>query len=288
VTATAATRRSADYSFTTETMDGGGRKTSSAAYANDGSIGGLGGVSAVPAPVETIKHGYIGQLYELSTVVVSATPATVDEGTTRQLTVGAACDDGTAVPLAASEVAWSVDAGPITSIDATGLATAGIVYQNEPATVRAQFQGAFGILALTVINVDIDDFGSYAGDGLDDLWQVQNFGLNNPSGISTADPDGDGQDNLFEYTAGTLPLDDSSRFQLRIDRVDGQPNQKNIVFSPRFPTRTYTVQFRDDFSSSSFASLVGTTTTDVDTERTVKDLNATGFSKFYRVSISFP
>ena len=288
LTATAATRLSADYSVTTETVDSGGRKTSSAAYSNDGSIGGVGGISTLPAPAETIKHDYIGQLYEVSNVVVSAIPTTVDEGTTRQLTAGAISDDDTIVTLAASEVAWNIVNGPISSINLSGLATAGIVYQDEVATVRGQFQGLSGILGLTVVNVDIDDFDSYAGDGVDDLWQVQNFGLSNPSGVGSADPDGDGQNNLFEYTAGTVPTDVSSLFQLRIDRVDGKPNRKNIVFSPRFPTRTYTVQFRDDFSSGSFSSLGATTTTDASTERTVTDLNATGFSKFYRVCISFP
>jgi hypothetical protein len=288
LTATAGTRSSPNYSVITDTVDAGGRKTASANYSNDGSIGGIGGISTAGAPVETIKHSYIGQLYELTGIALAATPTTVNEGATRQITANAVADDASTINLAGNQVAWSVVNGPITSINANGLATAGIVYQNESATVRGAFQGTAGTLGLTVVNVNIDNFGSYAGDAVDDLWQVQNFGLNNPDGLGSADPDGDGQNNLFEYTAGTVPTDAASRFRLRIDRVVGQPDRKNIVFSPRFPTRTYTVQFRDNLSTGSFASLAGITTTDNGTERTVTDLNATGFSKFYRVSISFP
>src|SRR5262245_5279008 len=269
LTVRAATRSSANYSLTTETADSGGRTTGSASYWNDGSIGDVGGISTVAAPAQTIKHSYIGQLYEVSDVVVSAEPTTVDEGTARQLTAHAAADDGTAFALAGSNVAWSVLSGPIISVGASGLAAAGIVYQHEPAIVSGGFQGLSGTLELTVVNVSIDDFGSYAGDGVDDLWQVQNFGLDNPDALGPADPDGDGQHNRCVYTAGTLPTDIASLFQLMIDRVDGQPNQKKIVFSPRFSTRTYTVQFRNDLSMGSFGNLNGTTITDVGLERTV-------------------
>ena len=67
------------------------------------------------------------------------------------------------------------------------------------ATVQGAFAGFTGTLGLFIFNTGIDDFAFYAGDGLDDAWQVQYFGINNPNGLSGADPDGDGQTNYFEY-----------------------------------------------------------------------------------------
>lgn len=79
-------RTSTNYSLTADTADGGGRRTSSASYTNDGSVGGIAGLAAVAAPAETVKHGYIGQLYEIAGLMLSATPVTtVNEGGTLQL-----------------------------------------------------------------------------------------------------------------------------------------------------------------------------------------------------------
>ncbi len=287
--AVAGPRSSASYAVPAESIDAGGAKAASVNYSNDGSIGGIGGVGTTAvAPALTAKHSYIGQLYEVTNLVLFAQPTTVNEGTTSQLTALGVLDDASLLTLANTQVAWSVVNGPISSINASGLATAAIVYQNTPATVRGDFSGKFGTLGLTVVNVGIDNFGSYAGDGIDDAWQVFNFGLNNPNAGPLNDPDGDGQNNFFEYTAGTIPIDAFSKFNLSIAQVVGQPNQKNVVFSPRFPSRTYTVQLRTNLISGSFAPLGGTTTTDLGAERTVTDLNATDTSKFYRVQITFP
>jgi len=283
-----APRSSANYSVPADTVDAGGAKATSAAYSNDGSVGGIGGMSATSAPLFTAKHSYVGQLYDVTGVSLSANPLNVNEGTKAQLTGSAVLDDATVLPLASTALSWGVSSGPIASIDPSGLATAGNVYQNTAATVHGDYLGQSGALTLIVLNVGADDFGAYAGDGLDDAWQVQYFGLNNPNATPTADPDGDGQNNLFEYIAGTNPTDPLSTFQFSIAPVAGQPGQQNLIFSPRFPSRSYTVQFRDDLSAGSFAPLLGTATADNGAQRTVTDLNATGASRFYRVQITLP
>ena len=122
------------------------------------------------------KPNYIGQLYDVTSVTLSATPTTVDEGGTRQLNATATLDDLTTLILAATEVQWSVLLGPLTGIDASGLATADVVFEDTAATAQGTFQGVDGQLALTVLDVDPDNFGAYAGDGLDDAWQVNFFG----------------------------------------------------------------------------------------------------------------
>ena len=149
--------------------------------------------------------------------------------------------------------------GPLTSINASGLATAGVVYQNTGATAQGIFAGDTAMLNLTVLDSIPDNFGSYAGDGLGDDWQVQYFGQNNPNAGPALDPDGDGENNLFEFTAGVIPTDPTSRFVLRIDAVPAQPARKNLVFSLRLNDRTYTVEFRTDLTIGSWTTLGATT-----------------------------
>ena len=143
----------------------------------------------------------------------------------------------------------SVAAGPLARIDANGLATAGLVFQNTAATAQGSFAGNVATIALTVANVSLDNFGAYAGDGIDDAWQVQYFGPPpNANAGPNVDFDGTGQTNLFKYTAGLNPLDPNSRFTLALQPVAAQPGRKNVVFSPRFTDRTYTVKSTSDLT----------------------------------------
>ena len=91
-----------------------------------------------------------------------------------------------------------MQSGPITGISASGLATAGVVYQDTPATAQGVYAGNTGTLGLTVLDALPDNYGSYAGDGLDDAWQNQYFGLNNPNAAPGHVSDGSGLTNLFK------------------------------------------------------------------------------------------
>lgn len=270
--------------LTTSVLDAGGARSSSGNVLNDGSLGGIGGVST--QSVTTSKHSYIGQLYELEALQLAASPLTVNENGTRQISATLVLDDATTL-AAASGFTWSVTAGPLT-IDSNGLASGLPVYQDTLATAQASAGSAIGTLDLTVINNLSDNFGSYAADGIDDDWQFLYFGLNNPNAGPLIDPDFDGQDNLFEFTAGIVPTDPNSRFQISARGVAGQPTHKEIVFSPRFSDRSYAIEFSTTLQSESWLPLAGTDFSDSGTERTVTDLNAIGFRKFYRVQISRP
>ena len=279
---------SAAYSVAADSVDAGGQRTASALYSNQGCLGGIGGISTVGAPAEVARHGYAGQLYEVVDLAVSANPTNVNEGATRQLTASAVLDDATVLKLGPATVAWSVVSGPVESINASGLATAGHVYQDTLATVRATALAKAGTLDLLVSNVSNDDFGSYAGDSLDDAWQVQNFGENNPSGLASADPDHDGQNNSYEEMVGSIPTDGNSYFRFRIEPVTGHADRKNLIFSPRIGGRTYTVEARTDLAAGAYGPVSPVIVSDVGLERTVLDIGAIEANKFYRVTITKP
>lgn len=282
----AGSRSSANYSIPADVADGGGRRTTTAAYSNDGSIGGIGGLSTVVAPARIAKHGYPGQLLDVTNIVISATPASINENSTRQLVARLSYDDGTVFPLAAASVVWGVVSGPLSGVNASGLASATNVYEDTLATVRGASAGRSNTLGLLVINTGIDDFALYAADGIDDAWQVQYFGLNNANAGPGFDPDGDGQTNYFEYVATTIPTNSLSKFRLNIASVPSLP-WVNLRFSPIAEKRLYTVEARPLVDSGLFGAIVGNTN-DVGGERIFTDTNASGTSKFYRVNIEFP
>jgi Putative Ig domain len=108
-TADATTRSSANYAIINESFDGGGGMTSSAVYTQVASTGGIGGFSAVVAPSETLKSGFLGQIdYVLS--LQFASPF-VNSGTTQMLSALQILDDGTTQPLGSPGALWTVSSG---------------------------------------------------------------------------------------------------------------------------------------------------------------------------------
>ncbi len=279
------TRSSADYSFSGES-DAPGGKNSSANYSNEAAFGEIAATASSIAYIA--KTGFSGQGYRIVGLTLGAMPATLNEGQTRQLNASDVLDDSTFISLVPTSVTWNVLNGPIAAVSTGGLATAAIVYQNTNANVQGARASFSSSLLLSVLNVGNDDFGIYAGDQIDDDWQVQYFGENSPNGLATADPDADGQNNKFEFTAGLIPNNPASRFLLRIEAVAGQPMQRRLIFGPRLTDRAYAPQFRANFLSGTWDPLAGTAQIDNGMERTVTDLNAAGAAKFYRVLISKP
>lgn len=286
--ALAGDRTSTNYSVAADIADAGGLRAASANYTNDGSSTGVAGISAATAPAAATKHGYIGQLYEIAGFVPTASPPAVNEGESLQLGARQLLDDATYLAADPAVVAWSVQSGPLTGIGAGGLASAGLVYQDTAAIVEGTLGGFTGSLGLTVIDSIPDNFGSYAGDGLGDDWQFQYFGLDNPAAAPDSDPDGDGQDNRFEFIAGLIPTDPLSRFLLRIEGEPAPSDLKHLIFSPIVAGRVYTVEAGDSLAPDSWTQLTESTQADSGDERTVTDSHATEVNKFYRVGITKP
>ena len=287
-------RTSQNYSIATETTDSGGSRGTSGAggnYTNSGSISTVTGIASITSPAEVAKAGYIGQLFDVTDLQLnSASPTnTVNEGATLQLAAFQLLDDATFLAVPAASVAWSVVSGPLTGINASGLATADLVYREAFATA----QGIFGgfppkTLTLRVEDVDCDNYREYAGDGICDDWQVLYFGLPpNPLAGPAVDFDGTGQTNLFKYIAGLNPLD-GSRFTLTLAPVPGQPAQRNIIFTPRLTDRSYAVTFKTDLNAATWTPLPGGIVNDNGQQRTVTDPSASGAKKFYHIEITKP
>lgn len=283
-------RSSADYAITTDTLDFGGGLATSADYAITGSIAPVTGTSESTSAVQTIaRHGYVGQLYDLLGYGLLASDYyPPEEGTTRIIPVSTA-DDGTNVILPADGFTFAALEGPVAGISPTGLVETATVDQDTQAIIGATsplFEGQLQLL-LYVLDTLPDNYGTYAADGLPDTWQIDHFGHDNPLAAPLLDPDGDGQDNEFEYTAGLIPTDPLSRFLLRIEPVPGEPSHQALKFSPALPGRTYTVKSSTALNGA-WQDLANPSDDQQQPERTVTDLQATEPRKFYRVEITKP
>ncbi len=286
-TAAAGPRVSSSYAIATDVADQGGQRTTSPSYTHDGSAGGIAGRGTVATPAETARAGYIGQLFDAVGLALNSASPSVNERATVQLAAWQLLDDATLLAVAPGSVAWSVQSGPLVSIDANGLATAATVFQNSSATARGSLGTLSGTLPLTVLNVTTDDFGAYAGDGIDDSWQVQYFGLNNPNAAPGADPSGTGQTNLFKFVAGLDPLDPNARFRVVATPVAGMPAQKTLSFQPVAAGRTYTILTSPDLVTGTWTAAPGAVQIS-GSQGTFLDVNATGAKRFYEVRITKP
>ena len=267
---------SANYSIAPATLDAGGGRSASAKYTHDGSFGGFGGTVINVTTRETNRVGYAGQLLEPVSLTVSVPSTNINEATSQQLSAGARLDNGSVTTTAD----WSVLNGPVAAISPAGLLTAANVYQDTPATIFAAAEGLGKSLGLMIRNVGNDDFGLYADDGINDLWQVQYFGIDNPAATGTQ--------ALFAYTAGLNPTNPADVFTFKLSSVSTQANWRSLSFAPRYTNRTYLVEYRTNLAAGGFTTLTSGKVTDAGLTRTVADTNAVSGERVYRVKISYP
>lgn len=271
----------------TSAITGGGGRSSAGAYVNDSSICTMSGFS--DSGICTNRSGYIGQLTETASLALTGTPARVSEAATTQLSGTAVMSDATLTALTGNEINWGGAVWPLTSIDSNGLATAALVYQDTSAALNGTYLGVNNSAALLVLDTSPDNYGSYAGDGLPDAWQVRYFGLDNPNATPTADPTGCGQNNQFKYIAGLDPTNAASLFRMLIECPQGEPNHVKIIFSPRWKDRTYTPIYCTNLTGSAgWMNLLTTTLSDNNAERTLTDTNAMDRTRFYRIRLTYP
>jgi len=86
--------------------------------------------------------------------------------------------------------------------------------------------------------------GPYSLDGIPDDWQYQYFGAQIPEGAADQDPDADGQDNMMEFLARTIPTDASSRLVFGISFLPASAELEFHVF-PMWADRSYRLECSD-------------------------------------------
>ena len=84
--------------------------------------------------------------------------------------------------------------------------------QDAAAPFFPPLRRAPGTLNPSVMNVNTDGIPGYSGDGLDDAWQAQYFGLNHPYAVPNALTDCTGLTNLFKFTARLIPNNSAAKF----------------------------------------------------------------------------
>ena len=274
-------RTSMDYTVAADTTEAGGQRATSVSYTNHGSVGGIVGISTVAAPAETAKAGYMGQLYEVTGIELSAASLSVNETAPVQLSATQVLDDESILTVPATSVTWSVMAGPFSGINANGLATAGTVYGDTIATAQGMYAGDTDTLDFTVLDTIMDNFGSYASDGIDDDWQNDHFGLSNPLAAPLLDPDGDGDNNLYEYHARLLPNDPTSFLDITLTPAAAEGGAL-LTLSPGKAGVSYAVSYKDSLLDADWILL--TTIGGSDGMLGFTDEEASGLRKFYIVT----
>lgn len=210
--------------LTTSTTGSGALRASAAGVTADMVADPSGGQAASSASY-TLKPGFVGQLYDPVELTASAAPVEIGEGGSTQLAATAIMDDDTSLSLAADEVAWSVQSGPIVAVSPQGSATGGLVVGNRAAVVRGEVFGFAEDVPLTVLDSLRDNFGLVAGDGIDDAWQFAFFDADTSGALDGnealaaapgANPDKDLHPNFLEWASGHDPKDSMSFLRFRI------------------------------------------------------------------------
>jgi peptidoglycan/xylan/chitin deacetylase (PgdA/CDA1 family) len=249
-------RSSKDYVIEAEAFDPTFETAVSEAYLVEASVDMIGGTGVEAGTNTEARSGFKGALYEVSAVAVLASPASVNETSayapvTALLSATAVYDDSTISPLAGTEVAWTVDAGAITSINGSGLATVGAVSTDTVSGFSGRYSGVSGTGNLIVLDYDPDNFGAYADDGLPDWWQI-GTGLGASEAGLTQDPDHDGIVNRDEFAFNLDPLAHESLVAPQAGLADLGPD------------RFLTVTFRRNKAASDFFGLSVLRSTDLE------------------------
>jgi len=113
-----AQRSSVNYEVLADGLGASGGRVQSATYSADTAAGGVVDISSGSASLA--KHGYAGQLYDVTGLALTASPDTVQERQTRQASAVAELDDATRLALPDAAPSWA----PLTSYTETNIGPA--------------------------------------------------------------------------------------------------------------------------------------------------------------------
>lgn len=260
----------------------GGGSRATARYTLDDALGGWAQTGEAGSDT-WVKPDFAGSLVDPRDLEIIRPVTQLGEGQSVQLASRIRCDDGSYWSEGVT-AEWSVVSGPLLHSGA-GWVAAQPVYRSSNALVIASGAGLTGQAGLLVLNTHLDNFGSYATDGVDDEWQVHYFGLDNPDGSRGADPDFDGQDNYYEFTAGTRPDAGSDAFELDLRRL---ANTINVGFGPLTTGRTYRVERGTNLVAGGWAGVTNISPVAPEAMVYLTDTQAVDRLQVYRVQIDYP
>lgn len=126
-------------------------------------------------------------------------------------------------------------------------------------------------------------FSDSDGDGMDDGWELVNFGNLNRNG--SGDADGDGQTDLAEFMAGTNPNDNQSA--LKLTQASSSTGVSFTLQWASVAGKTYRVQYNDTLQPSGWRTLGGDVTA-TGTVTSKVDATVSGQTRrYYRVIALF-
>ncbi len=268
--------------LTHATLDSAGGRSTGGGITHDATLGGIGGEMHDAAPLAA-RPGFAGQLWDAVSLDITPQPAAMSDNSTLLLTAHLTGDDATTQPPSAP-IAWE-SASLFLSVNATGQITTGTLPGDSTATVSARSGDLIGSAVISLFDQTPDDYGSFAGDNLDDGWQWTFFANDPASGNPRRDPDNDGQDNALEFLAGTTPLDGSSFLRVRIAPEPFQSTVRQLFFEPFRPDRTYRWEFSTTLQPAWQPVLGDPPTPLLSGEARATDEVATEARKLYRLII---
>ena len=278
-------RSSASFALVAEATGQAGGSVSGSGLVADCVLGGEGARLAGGSGTVS-KTGFAGQLYDPVLLIISAFPAVFGELSSFQLQAAVVMDDETLLAADPLGVAWSVLEGPVSGITATGEVTLGSVYTTAPALIEGNSLGVSGQLPFNVLNTHPDNYKEYGGDGLDDDWQVANFGEPpNADAGPGQNPDGDPQDNEFEFLAGFDPNDPADFFSFRI--LGTSASTAVFQLNKVIPGRTYLL--RKGTALDAFPTIAASRNPLAgEADYLIEDTAFSGPASFYQIEIARP
>lgn len=214
----------------------------------------LGGVASSANGRVVARQGAAGMLYQATAFTIYPQSTFLNEKgsepeslTRTQLSAEAYFDDGTVAFLPGEAVFWESPAAgsALESISPGGVVQAATV----PDTVQVPFVGYYGGLkgggTLWVVNLLPDNHGIWAGDGFDDLWQIEN-GIPGPLNPAA---EVNGMPTWMHYAFARNPLAPGGGALVTLDAVEAtgvvlrytrNPLATHVTFTPEVSTGSLT------------------------------------------------
>ena len=242
-----------------------------------------GGMVAVGAPLDNSPQADKGSVY----VFGPASPF----GGTMKLTPASPVNSN--AMLTVTFAGWMDPNGPLSY----SVLIQDVIVSPAGATASRNFTGPSLAGAYTLKGRITDALGNmtevtqlFAVNTPHESWRFTYFGTTENTGNAHdfADPDEDGQNNNFEFTAGLIPTDPLSRFWFHVESVAEDPQKKALIFSPIVTGRTYELRYKSSLTEPAWTPLIDFTASDNGDERTVIDLDASAAARFYEVEITRP